>query len=98
MGVILLLASKWCRFYLYVDIKMPAPRYTDSIEKLVEYLSATECSTSRQFDIAKAIIEVKLQEAIAKQTNKLTVATWTLAVATIGLVLSTLALVYVSIK
>jgi hypothetical protein len=77
---------------------MPAPKYTDTKEKLIEDLRATEGSGSRQFDLAKAILDVKGQEDVAKYTKDLKQATWVLAIATIGLVISTIALVYVSIK
>ena len=77
---------------------MPAPSYTDSIKKLVEDMRATEGSGSRQFDLAKAILDVKVQEEVAKQTKNLTLATWILAFATIGLVFATVALVFFSIK
>ncbi len=77
---------------------MPAPNYKDSKEKLVEDMRATAGSFSRQFDIAKAILDVKGQEEIAKQTKNLTIATWVLALVTLGLALSTIALVIVSIK
>lgn len=77
---------------------MPTPSYFDSKEKLIEDIRATEGSTSRQFDIAKAILDVKGQEDIAKHTKELKKATWVLAFATIGLVIATLILVYVTIK
>jgi hypothetical protein len=77
---------------------MPAPSYKDSKEKLVEDMRATEGGGSRQFDIAKAILDVKGQEEIAKQTKNLTIATWVLAFATLGLVVVTVSLVIVSIK
>ena len=76
---------------------MPAPEYTDSKEKLIEDIRATAGSSSRQFDIAKAILDVKGQEEIANQTKKLTKATWVLALATLGLVVATLVLVFVSV-
>lgn len=76
---------------------MPAPSYKDTKEKLIEDLRATTGSGSRQFDIAKAILDVKGQEDIAKYTNDLKKATWVLALATVGLVLVTLALVYVTV-
>ena len=63
---------------------MPAPSYKDSIEKLVEDMRATEGSGSSQFDIAKAILDVKVQEEVARQTKNLTKATWVLAFSTIG--------------
>lgn len=77
---------------------MPAPSYKDSKEKLIEDMRATEGSGSRQFDIAKAILDVKTQEDVAKETKHLTKATWVLALATVGLVFATLALVYISLK
>jgi len=72
---------------------MPAPSYKDTKEKLIEDLRATAGSSSRQFDIAKAILDVKGQEDIARYTNDLKKATWVLAMVTIGLVIATLALV-----
>lgn len=75
---------------------MSAPNYSDTKEKLIEDLRATEGSGSRQFDIAKAILDVKLQEDVATQTKNLTKATWVLAFATVGLVLATIALIIVS--
>jgi hypothetical protein len=79
---------------------MPAPSYSDSNEKLIEALRATAGSSgygSRTFDIAKAILDVKGQEDVVKQTRSLMYATWILASATIGLVLATIALVFVSL-
>jgi len=76
---------------------MPAPSYSDSIEKLIEDMRATAGSGSRQFDIAKAILDVKGQEAVARQTSSLKNATWILASATIGLVITTIGLVIVSL-
>jgi hypothetical protein len=75
---------------------MPAPSYSDTIEKLVDDMRATAGSGSRQFDIAKAILDVKGQEAIASHTRSLMIATWVLAGATTALVLATIGLVLVS--
>ncbi len=72
---------------------MKAPNYTDSKEKLIEDMRATPGSGSRQFDIAKAILEIKAQEDVANQTKNLTKATWVLALATIGLAAATITLV-----
>lgn len=77
---------------------MPAPSYTDSRKKLVEDMRATAGSGSRQFDIAKAILDVKGQEEIAEQTESLRNATWVLALATIGLVIATIVLALISIN
>ena len=77
---------------------MPAPEYRDSTEKLIEDMRATEGSGSRQFDIAKAILDVKTQEEVANQTKSLKKATWVLALATVGLMLASIALVIVSLK
>lgn len=77
---------------------MPAPNYKDSKEKLIEDMRATEGTGSRQFDIAKAILEIKTQEEIANQSKNLTRATWILASATIGLLVATIVLVFVTIK
>lgn len=73
---------------------MSASNYTDSKEKLVEDMRATSGSGSRQFDIAKAILEIKAQEEVANQTKNLTRATWVLAFATIGLLTTTIVLVF----
>jgi len=77
---------------------VPAPSYTDSRKKLVEDMRATAGSGSRQFDIAKAILDVKGQEEIAEQTESLRNATWVLALATIGLVIATIVLALISIN
>jgi len=77
---------------------MPAPSYTDSTEKLIEDMRATAGSGSRQFDIAKAILDVKAQLEVAKQTKSLGNATWVLALATVGLMIATVGLVIVSLK
>jgi len=77
---------------------MPAPKYTDSKRKLLEDMRITSGSGSRQFDIAKAILEVKTQEEVAKQTKNLTMATWLLVFATIGLLAATVSLVFVTIE
>ena len=68
---------------------MPAPKDTDTKEQLIEAMRSTTGSGSRTFDIAKAILDVKSQEDIAKQTKRLTIATWILVFATIGLVIVT---------
>ena len=75
---------------------MPAPSYSDSKENLIESMRATSGSGDRQFDIAKAILDVKGQEEVAKQTNKLARATWILAFATLGLVVATTVLIVFS--
>ena len=77
---------------------MKAPDYTNSKEKLINNMRSTAGSGTRQFDIAKAILEIKAQEEMVNQTKKLSRVTWVLAVATIGLLLATLALVFVTIK
>jgi len=77
---------------------MPAPKYTDSKEELIELMRLTPGSGSRQFDIAKAILEVKVQEEIANQTKNLMWATWLLVFATIGLLAATASLVFVTIE
>jgi hypothetical protein len=73
---------------------MKAPSYTDSKEKLIEDMRATPGFGSRQFDIAKATLEIKAQEDVADQTKRLTKATWVLALATVGLVVATIILVF----
>ena len=77
---------------------MPVPSYTDSKEKLIEDLRATAGSGSRQFDIAKAILDVKEQEDVVNQTKSLKQATWVLALATISLVIVTIVLVLVTLN
>jgi hypothetical protein len=77
---------------------MPAPSYSDSTEKLIEDIRATAGSGGRQFDIAKAILDVKGQQEVANQTKSLKKATWILALATVGLVLTSIALILVSLK
>lgn len=77
---------------------MTFPGYQDKKEKLIEDMRGTEGSGSRQFDIAKAILDVKGQEEIANQTKNLSRATWTLAFVTLGLVIATIALVIVTLK
>jgi hypothetical protein len=69
------------------------PSYKDSKQKLIDDMLATWGSGSQQFDLAKAILEVKGQEEIAKQTRNLTKATWILAFATVGLVIATIFLI-----
>lgn len=44
---------------------MPAPKYSDSKDKLIEGMRASVGSGDRQFDIAKAFLDVKNQEDIA---------------------------------
>ncbi len=73
---------------------MPAPSYKDSKEKLIEDMRGTDVG---QFDVAKAILEVKGQEEIALHTKQLTRATWVLALATVGLFFATVALIYVTV-
>jgi hypothetical protein len=77
---------------------MPAPAYNDSKEKLIETMRATSGSGSRQFDIAKAILDVKAREELKDETKKLGIATWVLALATVGLVIATIGLLIVTIK
>lgn len=71
---------------------MPAPKYEDTKEKLIENMRSTTGSGSRVFDIAKAILDIKSQEDVTEQTKKLMIATWILAFATSGLVIATIAL------
>lgn len=75
---------------------MPAPKDTDTKEQLIEAMRSTTGSGSRVFDIAKAILDVKSQEDVAKQTKKLTTATRILAIATIGLMIATIVLALIS--
>ncbi len=67
--------------------------YKDSKQKLIDDMDATTGSGSKQFDLTKAILEVKGQEEITNQTKNLTIATWILAFATIGLVIATIFLI-----
>ena len=75
-----------------VNKTMPAPKYEDTKEKLIENMRSTIGSGDRVFDIAKAILDIKSQEDVAEQTKKLTTATWILAFATSGLVIATIVL------
>jgi hypothetical protein len=77
---------------------MPAPNYTDTKEKLIEAIRVSPGSGFREFDIAKAILDVKGQDAIEAQTRRLTIATWVLAIATSALVCATLALVFATLR
>lgn len=73
-----------------------APEYSDSKMDLIGKMRATEGSGARQFDIAKAILDIKVQEEIADQTKSLRFATWGLFFATAGLVIATVALIFVT--
>jgi len=77
---------------------MPAPSYHDSKEELIEAMRATPGSGSRQFDIAKAILDIKTQEKLGRETRKLGIATWVLAFATVGLVIATIGLLIVTLN
>jgi len=77
---------------------MSEPGYNDSIKKLVEDICSTTGSSSPQYDHAKAILDVKLQEMAIAQTKRLTFATWVLAFTSIALVIATIGLVCVSFK
>jgi len=81
------------------------PRYSDSIEKLVNDLRATYGSSSQQFDIAKAILDVKLQHQAVEQAKRnadqargLKIATWALVVVTIVLAISTAGLIIATLR
>ena len=63
---------------------VPAPRYESSKRELIEAMRETAGQGDRQFDVAKAILEVKGQESMRW-------ATWVLALATIGLIVVTAA-------
>lgn len=69
---------------------MSVASYENTKKELIEIIRATSGTGDRQFDIAKAILDVKLQENIAKQTGKLTFATWGLVIATAGLIFATI--------
>jgi hypothetical protein len=71
-----------------------APKYTDSKEKLIDVMRKTTGTGSRHFDIAKAILDVRGQEEVAKQTKSLKWATWALVGATIALVFATIVSTY----
>lgn len=72
---------------------MPSPSYKDPIKKLVDDICATTGSGSTQFDHAKAILDVKLQEMAVEQTRRLTFVTWVLAFVSIALVFATIGLI-----
>ncbi len=76
---------------------MPVPSYTDSEEDLINTLRLSAGSGTRQLDVAKAILDIKNQKEVARQTKNLTIATWILAFSTIGLVIATIVLVIVTI-
>ena len=61
-----------------------APSYQDTKRELIEKMRATEGTGSRQFDIAKAILEVKGQETVARATRALVLATVGLVIVTLG--------------
>lgn len=63
---------------------MPAPEYESTRRELVEVMRATSGKGDRNFDIAKAILDVKAQESMR-------FATWALVFATFGLILVTAA-------
>ncbi|MFH1537306.1 MAG: hypothetical protein ABID45_04920 [Patescibacteria group bacterium] len=75
---------------------MANPKYSDSKEKLIEVLKGTSGSGSQSYDIAKAILDVKIQEDHIKETKKLTFATWCLVFTTITLVLATIILAIIT--
>lgn len=61
-----------------------APSYRDTKRELIEKMRATDGEGSRQFDIAKAILEVKGQEAMTQATRALVLATVVLVIVTLG--------------
>lgn len=63
---------------------MPAPKYESTKRELIEEMRTTPGEGSRQFDIAKAILEVKGQEDMTRATRAL-------VFATIGLIAVTVA-------
>jgi|LZCG01.1.fsa_nt_gb hypothetical protein len=67
---------------------MPAPKYESTKRELIEAMRATPGEGSRQFDIAKAILEVKGQEDMTRATRAL-------VFATIGLIAVTVAQVVI---
>ena len=67
---------------------MPAPKYESTKRELIEAMRATSGEGSRQFDIAKAILEVKGQEDMTRATRAL-------VFATIGLIAVTVAQVVI---
>ena len=75
---------------------MPEPSYDSSIEELIAILRKN-VPDSRESATAKAILDVKGQEAIANQTRHLVCATRALVIATVGLVVATIALVFVTL-
>ncbi len=76
---------------------MGAPDINDSEKELIERMRGTTGVGSRDFDIAKAILDFRHGEKVSKQTKQLIIATWVLAFGTIGLFVATLALVYVTL-
>jgi hypothetical protein len=81
---------------LHNTMTMPVPSYEDSKEDLIKALRSSGGSGTRQYDIAKAILDIKNQEEVARQTKNLMIATLILAFATLGVVFATIALVVVS--
>jgi len=69
---------------------MPAPKFESTKRELIEAMRATPGEGSRQFDIAKAMLEVKGQEDMKH-------ATWALVFATAGLIAVTVAHVVVAL-
>lgn len=70
---------------------MAAPSYKDTKEKLIEIMRGSIGTGSRDFDIAKAILDIKAQEGIKR-------ATWALAFATFGLIIMSIAQIMVALK
>lgn len=64
-------------FFLWYTLIMPTPDYHDSKEKLLQALRESYGTGARNFDIAKAILDLKNQEALTR-------ATWVLGFATIA--------------
>ena len=67
---------------------MPTSKYESTKRELIEAMRASAGEGSRQFDIAKAILEVKGQEDMTRATRAL-------VFATIGLIAVTLAQVVI---
>lgn len=70
---------------------MPTPSYKNTKQELIEIMRGTIGTGSREFDIAKAILDVKAQESMKY-------ATWALAFATFGLIITSAVQIVVTLK
>jgi hypothetical protein len=69
---------------------MAAPKYESTRRELVEVMRRATGQGDREFDIAKAFLEIKAQESVGR-------ATWVLALATVGLIVATVVNVIVTL-